>query len=64
MTRPPRRPEEDDETGAFGASLFEPSLDAMLKDEIVQLTMASDGVSPQDVLALLEIIPLLARDAA
>jgi hypothetical protein len=36
----------------------------MLEDEIVKLTMASDGVSAEDVLALREIVPLLARAAA
>lgn len=64
MTKPTMRPAEDQETGAFETSLFELSLAAMLEDEIVQLTMASDGVSPKDVLALREIVPLLARDAA
>lgn len=64
MTKPTPRPAEDHETGAFGPSLFELSLDAMLEDEIVRLTMASDGVSPQEVLALREIVPLLGKEAA
>ena len=63
MTRPTQRPAEDLETGAFEGSLFEISLDAMLEDEIVKLTMASDGVSAEDVLALREIVPLLAKAA-
>jgi hypothetical protein len=64
MTKPTRRPAADDETGAFSYSLLELSLAAMLEDEIVRLTMASDGVSAQEVLALGEIVPLLAKEAA
>ena len=64
MTKPTQRPAVDQETGAFENPLFELSLDAMLEDEIVQLTMASDGVSAEEVLALREIVPLLAKAAA
>jgi hypothetical protein len=34
------------------------SLDTMLADEIVQLTMASDGVTEEEVRALTRITPL------
>ena len=34
------------------------SLDTMLADEIVQLTMASDGVTEEEVRALARITPL------
>lgn len=34
------------------------SLESMLSDEIVQLTMASDGVTPEQVRSLKRITPL------
>ena len=64
MTKPTQRPGVNQITEALEESLFELSLDAMLEDEIVQLTMASDGVSAEEVLALREIVPLLAKAAA
>jgi len=64
MTNPTRRPAEDDDFEALGCARIELSLDAMLEDEIVRLTMASDGVSSEEVLALRQIVPLLRREVA
>lgn len=64
MTKPtPRLNKSRHASSALENNVLELSLDAMLEDEIVKLTMASDGVKPTEVLALREIVPLLARDA-
>jgi hypothetical protein len=64
MTIPTRRPADEEDSESIGCLRIELSLDAMLEDEIVRLTMASDGVSSEEVLALREIVPLLSRQAA
>lgn len=42
-----------------GEAKRELSLDAVLRDEIVRLTMAADGVSTEDIRALSHIVPLI-----
>jgi hypothetical protein len=49
-------------TGPFNPVIRELTLDAMVQDEIVRLTMASDGVSEEEVLNLRQIVPRI-RDA-
>ena len=50
-----------DFAGTFNPVIRELSLDAMVRDEIVRLTMASDGVSEEDVLSLRQIVPLVSE---
>ena len=60
MNEPTRRPGFGAEcTGAFSPVIRELTLDAMVRDEIVRLTMASDGVSEEEVLNLRQIVPLV-----
>ncbi len=58
---PPARSKTSLATGSTPGSIqasSELSLDTMLADEIVQLTMASDGVTEEEVRALARITPL------
>jgi hypothetical protein len=65
MTVPTKRPGPGSEkSGTYNPVIRELTLDAMVRDEIVQLTMASDGVSEEDILSLRQIVPLVDRDTA
>jgi hypothetical protein len=63
MNEPTRRPAPGTQSpGSFNPVVCELTLEAMVRDEIVRLTMASDGVSVEEVLSLRQIVPLV-RDA-
>ena len=62
MNEPTQRPGSGFErSGTYSPVIRELTLDAMVRDEIVQLTMASDGVSEEDILSLRRIVPLVRR---
>jgi hypothetical protein len=55
---PPALSKSSDKAPNRAKASSELSLETMLADEIVQLTMASDGVTPEEVRALVRITPL------